>query len=127
MTLIWKKNCSYYKHNVAYSQDWRLFTYLDWWGSKRFCSHKFGEFFKSIREDQHLRKFAKSLYIFQTTPDEVEKYAQSNSSDNCVHHYNVEILNIFDPELQLISSKPMIKSKRKEALSDLKKLKFGEY
>ena len=24
-------------------------------------------------------------------PDEVEKYVQSNSSDNCTHHYNVEI------------------------------------
>ena len=61
------------------------------------------------------------LYIFLTTLDEVEKYIQSNSCDNCVHHYNVEILNIFDPELQLINTKPMIKSKLKELLSELKK------
>ena len=26
-----------------------------------------------------------------------------------MHHYNVEILNIFDPELQLINTKPVIK------------------
>ena len=47
---------------------------------------------------------------------------QSNSSDNCVHHYNVEVLNLFDTELQLISTKPMIKSKLKELLSELKKV-----
>ena len=54
------------------------------------------------------------LYIFLTAPDEVEKYAQSNSSDNCVHQYNVEILNLSDPELQLINTKPVIKNKFKE-------------
>ena len=47
---------------------------------------------------------------------------QSNSSDNCVHHYNVEVLNLFDTELQLINTKPMIKSKLKELLSELKKV-----
>ena len=46
---------------------------------------------------------------------------QSTSSDNCVHHYNIEVLNIFDPELQLINTKPMIKNKLKELLSELKK------
>ena len=35
----------------------------------------------------------------------------------------MEILNIFDPELQLINTKPMIKSKLKELLSELKKFK----
>ena len=48
---------------------------------------------------------------------------QSNTSDNCVHHYNAEILNLFDPELQLINTKPMIKNKLKELSSELKKLK----
>ena len=57
-------------------------------------------FSKSIREQQNLRKVAKLLYIFLITPDEV----QSNSSDKCVHHYNIEILNLFDPELQLINT-----------------------
>ena len=68
-----------------------------------------GEYFKSTREKlysklsrkQNLRKVVESLYIFATTPNEVEKYfemMQSNSSDNCVHHYNVEVLNLFDTE-----------------------------
>ena len=45
----------------------------------------------------------------------------SNSSHNCIHHYNVEILNHFDPELQVINTKPVIKNKLKELLSELKK------
>ena len=68
-----------------------------------------GEYFKSTREKlysklsrkQNLRKVVESLYIFATTPNEVEKYfemMQSNSSDNCVHHFNVEVLNLFDTE-----------------------------
>ena len=70
---------------------------------------------------------AKSLYIFLKmflkTFDKVDKYVQSNTSDNCVHCYNVEILNLFDPELQLINTKPTIKKKLKELLSELKKFK----
>ena len=34
---------------------------------------------------------------------------KSDSSDTCIHCYNVEILNIFDLELQLINTEPMIK------------------
>ena len=30
---------------------------------------------------------------------------QSNSSENCIHRYNVEIMNIFYPEIQLINTK----------------------
>ena len=48
---------------------------------------------------------------------------QSNSSDNCVHHYNIDILNFFDPELQLTNIKPMVRDKLKELLSELKKYK----
>ena len=47
---------------------------------------------------------------------------QSNSSDNCVHHLNVTIFYIFDQELQLINTKPMIKNKFKKLLSELKKV-----
>ena len=93
---------------------------------KDFAPINFNEYFKTIREKQNLRKVPKSLYIFLTTPDDVEKYAkmmQSNSSDNCVHRYNIEILNTFDLELQLIDTKPMIKNKLKELLSDLRKFK----
>ena len=90
---------------------------------KDFVAINFSEYFKSIKEEQNLRKVAKSLYIFLTTPDKVEKYLESNSSDNCIHRYNVEILNTFDPEFQLINSKPMIKNKLKEFLSEFKKFK----
>ena len=55
----------------------------------------FGQYFQSMREklyselceEQSLRKIGESLYIFLTTPDEVEKYVkvtQSNSSDSYV-------------------------------------------
>ena len=62
---------------------------------------------------QNLRKDVESLYIFLTTT-EVEIYVermQSGSSDNCLDCYNFEILNLFDPELQLINTKALIKSK----------------
>ena len=59
------------------------------------------------------KKVAKLLYIFLTNLDKVEKHMQLNSCDNSIHHYNVEILNIFDPELKLINTKPMIKKKIK--------------
>ena len=101
-----------------------------------YAAIKFSEYFKSTRkklcsklnQEQNLWKGAKSFYIFLTTLDEVEIYAkmmQSNSSDNCVHGYYIEILNLFEPELQLINTKPMIKNKLKEFLSDLKK--FRQY
>ena len=97
---------------------------------KDLVAMNFSEYFKSIREEQNLRKVAKLLYIILTTPDEVENYVQSNSSDNCIHLCNVEILNISDPELQLIKTKPMIKNKLIELLTELKKFdsdKFRQY
>ena len=33
-----------------------------------------------------------------------------------MHYYNIEILNLFDPELQLINTKPVIKNKLRELL-----------
>ena len=90
---------------------------------KDFVAINYTESFKSIRKKQNLRKVAKSLYIFLTTPDEVEKYEQSNSSDSYIHSYNVDILNLFDPELQLINTKPIIKDQLKKILSELKKFK----
>ena len=47
----------------------------------------------------------------------------SNSSNNFVHHFNMDILNLFDPELQLINIKPLIINKLKKLLNDLKKSK----
>ena len=89
-----------------------------------FVAINFSKYFKSIREEQNLRKVAKLLYIFLARPDEVENYVeikQLNSSDNCRARYNVGILNIFHTELQLINTGPIIKNKLKELLSDLKK------
>ena len=60
-----------------------------------FVDINFRKYFKSIREEQNLIKVTKSLYIFLTIPDEVEKYVQSNSSNNCIHRYNVEIFKNF--------------------------------
>ena len=48
---------------------------------------------------------------------------QPKSSDNCMHLYNVEILNLFEPELQLKDTKSAIKNKLKELLSKFKKFK----
>ena len=48
---------------------------------------------------------------------------QANSSDNCIRHYNVEILNLFDSELQLINNKLFIKNKLKELLNKVKNFK----
>ena len=62
---------------------------------KDFVAINFSKYFNSIREEQNLRKVTKLPYIFLTTHDEVEKYVQSNSSDNCVHLYNVEIFEYF--------------------------------
>ena len=86
---------------------------------KDFTAINFSEYSKSIAEEQSLRKVAKSLYIFLAIPDEV----QSNSSDNYIRHYNVKILNLFDPELQLINTKSVIKNKLKDLLNELKKFK----
>ena len=91
---------------------------------KHFVTLNFSEYFTSIREEQNLRKIARLLYIFLATHDESEKYVQSNSSDNCIHHYSFETLSLFDPELQLINTKPVIKNKLKELLSELKKFKI---
>ena len=84
---------------------------------KDFVATNFSEHFKCTRdklysklsEEQNLRKVAKSLYIFLTT----QKDVQSNSSGNSIDCYNVEILNLFDPELQLFNTKPIIKRIKK--------------
>ena len=76
---------------------------------KDFVAMNFSEYFQStkkkivfkLNKKQNLRKNAKLLYISVKAHDEVEKLAQSNQSDNSIHLYNVEILNLFDSESQL--------------------------
>ena len=46
-------------------------------------------------------------------------------SDNFIHLYNNEILDLFDPELQLKDTESVIKNKSKELLSKLEK--FRQY
>ena len=90
---------------------------------KNIVAINFSELFQSARgkwnsklsEKQNLKKVPESLYVFLTIPDEVKKYAemmQSNCSDKFVHPYNIEIC-LFDLELELINTKPMIKNKLK--------------
>ena len=62
---------------------------------KDFVAINFAKYFKSVKEEENFGKVAKWCCIFPRTPDELKKYVQWNSCDNCVHHYNVEILNIF--------------------------------
>ena len=91
---------------------------------KDFVTIHFSEYFKSIIKKPNI---AKSPYIFLTTPDKVENYVEimeANSSDNCIYRDNVEVLNIFDLELQLINTKPMIKNNLKELINALKKFEI---
>ena len=41
---------------------------------------------------------------------------QSSSSVKYIHHYNVDILNISDPEMQLINNKRIVKWIEKKSL-----------
>ena len=47
---------------------------------------------------------------------------QSSSSDNCAHLNSIDILNLFDIELQLINTNLVIKSKLKNFLGEFKKV-----
>ena len=47
---------------------------------------------------------------------------QSNSFDNCVHCYDIEIVNHFHPKFQLIITKPAIKNKFKKNAKWVEKL-----
>ena len=49
---------------------------------------------------------------------------QLRSSDNRVYVCNIEILKFFDPEPQLINTKPLINNKLNVYLGDLKYRQF---
>ena len=89
----------------------------------------------NLCEEKNLKKVPESFYTFFTTPHEVRKNVeliektseakvmnQSSSSDDCVHRYNIKIVHLFVPELQLINTKPVIKKQIKD-FGDLKKFK----
>ena len=63
----------------------------------------------------------KLLKRFLTTPNETEKYMQSNYSVSCIHHYK------FDSELQLINTKPMKKKKLLSVSKKAQKILVQEY
>ena len=99
---------------------------------KDFVVINFGEYIKSTREklysklseELNLWNVIELSYIFVTTPGEwYGELTQSGSSDNYVYHYNITILNLFDPELQMINTKLVMKTKMKELLSELQKFK----
>ena len=96
--------------------------YFEYTGEKLYF---IGKYFKSRRknlyfklsDENNLRKVAGSFHNFLAAHDKVEKYVklientpeakvvmQSSSSDNCVCHYNINILNLFNSELQLINT-----------------------
>ena len=52
---------------------------------------------------------------------------QSSSADGCVRVYNIEILNLFHPELQLINTKPAIENELNGLLGELKSLKSRQF
>ena len=53
--------------------------------------------YSKLCEEQNSRKVAELLYIFLTPPNDLKnEMMQSNSSDNCVHYYNIANLNLFD-------------------------------
>ena len=49
---------------------------------------------------------------------------QSTYSDKYVHPCNIEILNLFNPQLQLSNTKTMIKNKLHKLLCELRKCKI---
>ena len=92
---------------------------------KNFVAIDSSKYCKSIKdeEEKNLRKVSTLLFVFLTTPYDVRKYVESKYSDNCLHHCNVKILNLFDPDLQLIITKLVIKNKLKGLINELKKFK----
>lgn len=70
---------------------------------------------------QHLMKQKKYVESIEKTPG-AKVIMQASSSDNFMHIYNINISNVYDLELQLISTKYVIRNKLKDSLDDFKKL-----
>lgn len=70
---------------------------------------------------QHLMKQKKYVESIEKTPG-AKVIMQASSSDKFMHIYNIDISNVYDLELQLISTKYVIRNKLKDSLDDFKKL-----
>ena len=101
-------------------------------GEKDFVVINFDEYFKYLREklhsklckEQNLWKVAELLYIFLTTPDKVMILEMMLLSyfDNCIYHFNIKVFNLFNSDLQSISTKPIIKKQIKRVVKWAEKL-----
>ena len=101
-------------------------------GEKDFVVINFDEYFKYLREklhsklcnEQNLWKVAELLYIFLTTPDKVMIWEMMLLSyfDNCIYHFNIKVFNLFNSDLQSISTKPIIKKQIKRVVKWAEKL-----
>ena len=80
----------------------------------------FSEYFKSTKEKLYSNCI---LNMSLKQLDGVEKYVQSSSSDNYIHLYNVEILNLFDSELEHQDTESVIKKELKSFSVKFKKCK----
>ena len=63
-------------------------------GVEDFVAINFSEYFKSVTEEQNVRKVTKLLYIFLTTPDKVEKWKNMLRSCNeilLIIVYNIQL------------------------------------
>ena len=111
MMLYIPKICDYLK--ILTDDEAKDFVVLHF--DERFKSTK-EKLYSKLNDKQNQRKVAESFYISLTKTDEIEKYVemmQSSSFDDCICHFNIKILNLFDTELQLINTKPIFKNKLK--------------
>ena len=77
-----------------------------------------------MREEENIRKVAKSLHIFLATPNEIEKYVeimQSNSSENCLHCYKLRFWLFLIQNYDWLPINQWLKAK--ELLSEFKQFK----
>ena len=89
-----------------------------------------------LNEEKNLKEVTGDIYSFITMPHITEGYIeliekmsetkaimQSSSTDRCACIYNIKILKLLFPELQLINNKAVIQNQLKDLLGGLKKFK----
>ena len=63
---------------------------------KYFIAINFSEYFKSISEEQNVRKIARSRDIFLITSDDVEKYVPSNFYDKILIRFSIFLIQNYN-------------------------------